>query len=355
MLQLLQEHAVARDLAERLAVGRARHAEPDRQRGAVARQPDHAHIVAKILAAELRADAERLRHLQNLLLHLLVAEGVAILGAVVGERVVIFGRGKLYGLHRQFSRGAADDDGEMIRRARRGAERQHLLFQEAEQAVARQDRRRRLEQKRLVGRTAALGDEQELVGAVRLDMIGIMALGINLDLRRHVGAGVLLLEHRDRRELRIAQVALEIRVARALGERRLVGAVGPDQPALLAHDDRGAGVLAHRQHAARRDIGVLEKIVGDELVVIRRLRVLDDMFERRQMRGAQQVIDIGKRRLRQRAERLARHHQHVLAHDALDAHAIGDLAVRRGVVAEGEERGVLVGGRRVGGEGGVHA
>jgi hypothetical protein len=34
--------------------------------------------------------------------------------------------------------------------------------------------------------------------------------------------------------------------------------------ALLAHDDRGAGVLAHRQHAAGGDVGVLQQIEGDE-------------------------------------------------------------------------------------------
>ena len=72
------------------------------------------------------------------------------------------------------------------------------------------------------------------------------------------------------------------------------------------------------------------------------------------MRGAQQMIDVGERGLRQRAERLARHDQHLLAHDALDAHAVGDFAVGRWVLAEGEERGVLVGGCWVGGEGGVH-
>ena len=154
------------------------------------------------------------------------------------------------------------------------------------------------------------------------------ALGVKLDLRRHVRARVLLLEHRDRRELRIAQVALEVGVARALGERRLVVAVGPDQAALLAHDDRGAGVLAHRQHAARRDVGVLEEVVGDELVVVRRLRVLDDALERGEVRGAQQMIDVGERRLRERAQRLARDDDDVLAHDALDAQAVGrDLAV----------------------------
>ena len=124
-------------------------------------------------------------------------------------------------------------------------------------------------QERLVGRAAALGDEQELVVALAVSA----SFRIDLDLRRHVVLGVRLLEHRYRRDLRIAQVPLEIRVARALGERRLVVALGEDEPALLAHDDGGAGVLAHRQHAAGGDVGVLEKIVGDELVVIRRFLV----------------------------------------------------------------------------------
>ena len=73
------------------------------------------------------------------------------------------------------------------------------------------------------------------------------------------------------------------------------------------------------------------------------------------MRGAQQMIDIGERGFGQRAQRLARHHQHFFAQDFFDAQAVcGDFAVGRCVLAEREERGVLVGGRGVGGEGGVH-
>ena len=73
------------------------------------------------------------------------------------------------------------------------------------------------------------------------------------------------------------------------------------------------------------------------------------------MRGAQQMIDVGERGLRQRAERLARHHQHLLAHDASRrARRRRDLAVGRRVLAERKQRRVLIGGRRVGGEGGVH-
>ena len=83
-----------------------------------------------------------------------------------------------------------------------------------------------------------------------------------------------------------------IGVADALGERALVAAVGPDAAALLAHDDRRAGVLAHGQHAAGRDVGVLQQVVGDEAVVRRRLRIVEDRRELREMARPQQVVDV---------------------------------------------------------------
>ena len=57
MLELFEIDAVPGDLAQHLAIRRARHAKPDRQRRAVARQPDNADVVTEIFAAELRADA----------------------------------------------------------------------------------------------------------------------------------------------------------------------------------------------------------------------------------------------------------------------------------------------------------
>ena len=74
-LQGFKEDAVARDPGQGLPVGRAGDAEPDRQRGAVARQADHAHIVAEILAAELRPDAHGARRFQDQGLRLPVAVG----------------------------------------------------------------------------------------------------------------------------------------------------------------------------------------------------------------------------------------------------------------------------------------
>ena len=55
--KLFQEHAIFGDFAECLTISRARYAQADGQRCAVAGQADDADIVAEIFAAELRADA----------------------------------------------------------------------------------------------------------------------------------------------------------------------------------------------------------------------------------------------------------------------------------------------------------
>src|ERR1035437_7405896 len=94
VLELFEIDAVLCNLAEHLAVGRARYAEANRKRRTVARQADHPHIMTKVFAAELRADAERLRHLQYFLLHLEIAEGVAVGRAMSRPRVEIAGRGE---------------------------------------------------------------------------------------------------------------------------------------------------------------------------------------------------------------------------------------------------------------------
>jgi hypothetical protein len=306
--------------------------------------------VTEIFAAELRADAERLRHLVDFLLHLEITEGIAIRRTLRRQRIEIACGRQLHRLHAELGRGAANHDREVIGRARRGAESQNLFLQKCQQAVFCQNRRRRLEQKALVGAAAALGHEHELVS--------VITLGIDLALRRHVVGGVLLLIHRQWRHLRVAQVAAQVRVARAFGQRGLVVAVGDNVAALLAHDDRRPGVLTHRQHTAGGDIGVLQEIEGHELVIVARLLVIEDGAQLLQVPRPQIVVDIAECSLRQRPQRLARHHQHVLAQDLLDPHALrGDLLVRRGVRSERKQRRVLVGrnGLLVGkGGGGVH-
>ena len=115
----------------------------------------------------------------------------------------------------------------------------------------------------LLARAAALGDEHqvEFVGVV------LAGRGHDVELHRQVVAGVHLLEHRQRRHLRIAQIGFGVGAMDAPGQRLLLVAVDPDALALLAEDDRGAGVLAHRQHAAGGDIGVLQQVQRHEPVV----------------------------------------------------------------------------------------
>ena len=79
------------------------------------------------------------------------------------QRVEIARRRQLGGLERVLGRRPADDDTEVIRRAGRGAERADLLVDPLGKARGVEQRLRLLEEQALVGRAAALGDEQELV------------------------------------------------------------------------------------------------------------------------------------------------------------------------------------------------
>jgi len=71
------------------------------------------------------------------------------------------------------------------------------------------------------------------------------------------------------------------------------------------------------------------------------------------MSRPQQVVDIGERGFRERAQRLAFDDDELVLAHALHPHAVGGkLAVGRGVGAEREQRGVLI--RRGDGGGDVH-
>jgi hypothetical protein len=127
------------------------------------------------------------------------------------QRVEVARRRELGGLEGELGRRAADDHGEVVRRAGRGAERLQLVEDPRQQGRLVQQRLGLLEEVALVGAAAALGHEEELV----LVAVG----GGDLDLGRQVGAGVLLVVHRERRQLAVAQVAREVRLVDAAGDR----------------------------------------------------------------------------------------------------------------------------------------
>ncbi len=303
----------------------------------MARQPHHAHVVAEVLATELRADAERLGELEDLLLQLEVAEAVGVHRALGGQVVEVVRRGVLGGLEGELRAGAADDHGQVVRRAGGRAERADLLVEEGQHPLGVEDRLGLLEQERLVGRPAALGHEEELV----LRLPRGLRRGVDLDLRRQVGAGVLLVVRRQRRELRVAQVELGVGLVDAAADRLAVVDAGQHALGLLAHHDRGAGVLAHRQHAAGGDVDVLEQVGGHEPVVARRLGVVDDLAQLGQVRRAQVVGDVVHRLGRQALDRLGADLEEGLAVDVDGRDALGgDQPVGRVVLAGGQQVGV---------------
>ena len=283
----------------------------------MARQADHPHIMAEIFAAELRADANITRQFQHLLFHLDIAEGVAGLVAAGRQGIQPLGGGELHGLQRLFRAGAADDDGQMIRRAGGGAERLHLGAEIGQQLLRRQYRPGFLEQEGLVGRPAALGNEHQV------EFVGMMVTrrGQNIELHRQIVASVHFLEHGKRRHLRIAQIGLGIGAVHAVAQRLFLVAFHPDALALLAEHDGGARILAHRQHAAGGDVGVLQQIQRHEPVIGRCLGVIQDFPQLRQMCRAQQVGHVVERPQRQFAQRVRLNAQHGLAvqHRGFDA------------------------------------
>jgi hypothetical protein len=138
-LERLDEDSLRRDLAEGLAVGRAGDGDRDRQRGAVAGEPDHPDVVAEVLAAELRSDAEAAGQLEHLRLELHVPEAVRRGRAFARQLVEILCAGVLRCLQGELGAGATDDDGQVVGRAGRRAERAQLLVEEAHHGSRVQD------------------------------------------------------------------------------------------------------------------------------------------------------------------------------------------------------------------------
>ena len=117
---------------------------------------------------------------------------------------------------------------------------------------------------------------------------------------------------------------------------------------LLAHDDRGAGVLAHGQDAAGGDVGVLQEIPGDEMVVGRGVLVVQDACQLPQMCRPQQMGAIVKGLCRQLGQPGAFHGQDVGAVEFFDTDMVRrERPVFRRVVVEREHFVIAGFGHRV--------
>ncbi len=173
-----------------------------------------------------------------------------------------------------------------------------------------------LEQGRLVGRAAALCDEEELVGFTvhRLDV----------DLGRQIGAGVDLPVHVERDGLRVAEILFRVGLVDPPGEGFLVPAPGPDLLAFLGDDQRRAGVLADREFEFGGDLGVAQERHGHALVVLGGLRVAQDPADGLVVLPAKQEGDVTHRLVGEDGQRFGSDLEDVLAFEGSD----GDVLLR---------------------------
>ncbi len=200
------------------------------------RQADNADIVSEILATKLSADTEILSCFLQLFFHLDVAERLTVVIALSRQSVKFFGCGQLDGLHNCISRGAANNEGEVIGGARRSTEGLHLGNQVVEKLLRREQSLGLLEEHRFVGRTAAFSYKEEFVG--------VAFGGVEVNLSRQVGACVLLIIHVERHGLAVAQVFFGVGLVDALGNVFSIVNTSPNLLPFLGNDCGSTGVLA---------------------------------------------------------------------------------------------------------------
>ena len=330
LLQLLQEDAFGGDLRLDVAVGRAAHANGHGARSGMTRRTDHAHVVHEVLAAELSAHAALLADFEHLLLPFQIAEAAAALVARRGQRVEITRRGLLHGREAHFGRRSADADRQMVGRAGRSAQILDVGTDELGERLLVEQRLGLLVEEGLVGRTAALGDEEELV-------LHAGVASVDVDLRRKVRARILLVGHREGNHLRIAQVALLVGLVDAA--RDMLGVVGAriDVLALVADTDRRTRVLTGGQFAFGCDALVQQHGVGHEAVVVGGFGIFEDVAQFLQVRSTQVERHVGIGGLRQLLQPLGVDFQNLAAVALHDFHVIlGQQTVLRGVLAHGK-------------------
>ena len=228
-------------------------------------------------------------------------------------------------------RHAADDDHQVIGGAGGGSQGLHLALDEIRERPGIQNRPRLLIEIALVCRAPALGDEEKV--------ILVALVGIDFDLRREVGPGVLLLVHRKRRHLRVPQVRPGVGLVDSARERLLVASPGEHVLALFREHDGGSRVLAGGEDHARGDVRVLQHLKGDEAIVVARILVVEDPPHLFEVRGAKEVRDVADSLAREKRNRLGLDDENFLSQDLRLSEAIArKLAIRGLVDAELENR-----------------
>ena len=143
--------------------------------------------MGKIASAELGADTKVAGGGQQLLFKFDIPKGTAVSVTGGGQIVIVMGGDQFDRLQGCLGAGAADDEGQVVRRAGGRAKGFHLFDKKVFQGIGIEQGFGLLVQVTLVGAAAAFGDKEKT--------ILVTCGGIYIYLGRQVGAGVDLLIH----------------------------------------------------------------------------------------------------------------------------------------------------------------
>ncbi len=282
-----------------VAVGRARNTHTNRTTCTMTRQTNHTDVMSQILATKLSSKTNLVSFLQQLLFQIHVAECTSRLVTRRWQRVIVFDRSELHRQEVLLSRRTTNHESNVVRRTSRRAETLHLLHQEWEQStLVLNGSLSHWVEVSLVSRTTTLRHHHEAVFST--------FRSLNINLSREVTLRVHLVVHIQWSILRVAEVVLRESVEHTFRQRLFVLKARPHLLALFAVDDSRTRVLAERKNALGSCLSIAQELKSHILVVLRSLRVAQNLSHLQVMLTAQHELHVVESLLSQQRQSLWR-------------------------------------------------
>ena len=232
----------------------------------MARKTDNTYVVSHILTAELGSEADFVGFFQKFLLEFHITECASGFVTCGWKLIIVMGGCEFDCEKILLCRSTSDNDSDVVRRTGCGSESLHLGNEERyESSWVLDTGLCLLIEIGLVGRASALGHHKESV------LHSLNCLNINLC--REVALGVDLIVHIERSVLRIAEILLSVGLIYSKRDSLFIFKACPDLLALFTVNDGGTGILAERELALCRYLGIAEEGESYILVILRSFRI----------------------------------------------------------------------------------
>lgn len=185
-------------------------------------------------------------------------------------------------------------------------------------------------EKSIVRRKEEIGKEKEIVG--------VLELLIDIDMRGKVVIGVILIENRKRGEMRIKKVIIVIGVKKKGEERIGIEELGKEEEEIIENDNGSEGIMENGKKEEGWDIGVIKKVVGEEEVIVGWLGIMKNIWKMLKMEGEKKMVDIGKGWLWKKEKKLRVKSKELMKIESVKRKIIRSKFEIRGVVLEKREK-----------------